>query len=140
MGEWNLDQNPDCDSLYGGSAICAPPAVDMTVERTIVHPEFFPFTKEQYNDIAVIQLNGFVNFNEFIKPICFPETSFEQDFDDVQLIVAGFGKTELSPNSQIKLKTDLRGMSNSKCQQTYDHIPIVSEQMCALGDFGKDSW
>ena len=60
---------------------------------------------------------------------------------DAAFIVGGFGKTETRESSQIKLKTEVRFMSNSDCGRIYaKQQTITLRQICALGDNGKDSW
>lgn len=140
LGEWNLETNPDCDTFFNGGKICAPSTYDLDVAQVIVHPEFSSFSKEQFNDIALLKFRGFVTFSDFIKPICLPESPANLDFDGLEVIVAGFGKTEVSENSRIKLKTELRGVSNAECRKVYGNDMISQRQLCAGGDFGKDSW
>lgn len=140
LGEWNLETNPDCDTFFNGGNVCAPPSVDLDIAQVIVHPEFSPFTREQFNDIGMLKLRGYVTFTEFIKPICLPDSVIDYDFHNLELVVAGFGKTEVSESSRIKLKTELRGVSNAECRKIYGNELISPRQLCALGDFGMDSW
>ena len=137
LGEWNLETDPDCD----GNNICAPSVRDVFIEQVIIHGEFIPHNENQNYDIAILKLRVAVEFNDFVKPICLPQNSL-QEFDGVPLVVAGFGRTENSDNSLIKLKTNVRGISNDECRRLYniDHKEIRPEQMCALGEIGKDSW
>lgn len=139
LGEWNLQTNPDCDEKN----LCAPLAVDLAIAKTIVHESFVPFSVDQSNDIAIVKLAGTVEFNDFVKPICLPDSSsYLQNFDGVPLIVAGFGKTETGAQSNIKLRTEIRGVSNAACKKLYDGQPqqIYPTQLCVLGDDGNDSW
>jgi hypothetical protein len=143
LGEWNLRTNPDCDQSFLPKSVCAPPAIDMRIAQTIVHENFLPFSTNQQNDIAMLNLEQNVEFNDFVRPICLPLPSrFTQEFNDIPLIVAGFGKTENSDSSKIKLKTEIRGLSNANCQSLYSlsRQKIAPTQMCALGEVGKDSW
>lgn len=136
LGEWDLQTDPDCDA----NNVCAPPVVEQGISQVMVHSDFVPLSKEQFNDIALIKMRGPVEFSSFVKPICLPESSIDQNFDDSPLVVAGFGKTEFSDESRIKLKTDLQGTSFQKCRQVYGQARIANSQICAIGDFGKDSW
>lgn len=108
-----------------------------------MHESFIPFSVNQENDIALLRIRQDVEYNEFVKPICLPlPSNIINNFDEATMIVAGFGKTESSDSSKIKLKTELRGISNQNCKKLYMLEPqtIASTQMCALGDDGKDSW
>lgn len=139
LGEWNLLTNPDCDD----DNICAPPSVDFAIMQRIVHENFVPFAGNQHFDIALLKLAGAARFSEFIKPICLPfPSSANEEFDGLPLVVAGFGKTETKDSSNKKLKTEIRGLGNDFCQNSYnpDLQPISKTQMCALGKDGKDSW
>lgn len=143
LGEWNLRTNPDCDNFLSQNTRCAPPVVDLRIAQTIIHERFQPFSSSQENDIALLSLERIVEFNDFVRPICLPSPStFTEEFDNIPLIVAGFGKTENSDSSKIKLKTEIRGLSNNNCQRFYnsDKPRIAPTQMCALGEIGKDSW
>lgn len=62
------------------------------------------------------------------------------DTDNLNFIVTGFGKTESGLESQIKLKTDVGGIKNSNCQESYRKREIINSQICAGGEEGKDSW
>lgn len=139
LGEWNLQTNPDCDDKN----VCAPAAVDLTIEKTIVHESFVPFSNDQSNDIAIVKLAGVAQFNDFVKPICLPDSSsYLQNFDGVPLVVAGFGRTEIGDHSDIKLRTEIRGVSNTVCKKIYEGLQrqIFPTQLCVLGDDGSDSW
>lgn len=111
------------------------------IAQVIVHESFIPLNENQNFDIAILKLRTAVEFNKFVQPICLPERSME-DFDGTSLIVAGFGKTEFSENSEIKLKTEVVGVSNDKCRAMYnaEQKQIFPTQMCALGEAGSDSW
>lgn len=114
----------------------------MPIALKIVHSDFVPFSSGLNNDIAILKFRGTATLNDFVRPICLPSsTSFEQ-FDDIPLIVAGFGRTETSDNSRVKLKTEVRGITNNACKEFYvnEQQKITENQICALGEDGKDSW
>lgn len=143
LGEWNLLTSRDCDYSQGSKPICSPPVVDHQIEKVIIHDNFVAFDLNLLNDIALLLLRGNVEFNDFVKPICLPlSTNNIENFNDVSMIVAGFGRTEDSDSSKIKLKTEIRGISNQKCREFYALEPqtVLPSQMCALGERGKDSW
>lgn len=141
LGEWNLGTNPDCDNFSTSETVCAPPAIDLTIEEKIIHEEFVPFHADQANDIAILKLRGSVEFNDFVRPICLPNPStVPQEFNEISMVVAGFGKTEYSDNSVIKLRTEIHGITNEACQEFYrEQLTIFPTQMCAKGEIGKDS-
>lgn len=137
LGEWDLMTDPDCDA---NTNVCAPPVMEQGIAQVMVHSDFIPHSKEQFNDIALVKMRSSVEYSDFVKPICLPESSIDQSFDNSPLVVAGFGKTETSDESRIKLKTDIQGTSFQKCRQVYGQARIANTQICAIGDFGRDSW
>ncbi|RWS25124.1 uncharacterized protein B4U80_09205 [Leptotrombidium deliense] len=58
-------------------------------KRVIIHPEFS--RKRLENDIAIIELESEVNFDENIQPICLPKA--DEDFTNCMAYVSGWGKT-----------------------------------------------
>lgn len=64
------------------------------------HPSYK--TSEKYNDIALIQLQHQIEFNEFVRPACLNTEPLET-LHWKQAIASGFGKTQygLSIKSQI---------------------------------------
>jgi hypothetical protein len=139
LGEWDLTQNPDCENVFVGRNICAPPAIDAVVSKSIVHSGYVPFDKNQLHDIAILKLRFPVEFNDFVRPICLPNAN--EDFNNVEFIVGGFGKTENNDSSNLKLKTEVRSVSNFDCERIYENYQLITPmQMCALGEKGKDSW
>lgn len=138
-----METNPDCETTYSGEPICAPPIIDLSIAQTIVHERFVPFDANLENDIAILRLHRDIEFNAFVKPICLPlPSNVVRDFTTIPLIVAGFGKTENSENSKFKLKTEIRGITNSDCQALHysEGVKITENHLCALGEAGKDSW
>ncbi len=57
------------------------------VKRIIVHPKYQPSTLE--NDLALIELDGSVQFERHIQPICLPEKG--DQFIDAEAYVSGWG-------------------------------------------------
>lgn len=139
LGEWDSQMVTDCQEFSDGTQLCAPPVRDFQVDQVITHENFSPYDQSLSNDIALIKLRGSVEFNDFVRPACMPTE--DRNFENVELIVAGFGKTESSEKSRFKLKTEIVGVSNQACQNVYanDMIAITSNQICALGTSGQDS-
>lgn len=52
------------------------------------------------------------------------------------------GKTEKVSASNVKLKVNVDGVSNSDCQKVYssENRQIIDTQVCAGGKKGFDSW
>lgn len=137
LGEYNTDTDPDCLQDDENSFICADDPVSVGVEEQIAHENYRPTSRDQRYDIALLRLSRDVTFTSYIKPICLPPTaSFGQ-----KLYVAGWGKTENSSNSNVKLKLALPPAEKGYCQMTYGNagVTLGYGQICAGGQKGKDS-
>lgn len=85
------------------------------VVDTFPHPDFKPPIK--YNDIALIKLNDSVEFNQYIRPICLPESISS---DTVRALASGWGKLNYTgPKSDILQKVILELFTNEECNQKY---------------------
>ena len=62
LGEWDVNNDSE---FY--------PNIEMDVLSINIHPEFY--SGNLYNDIAIIKLDGFVDFqrNPHISPVCLPD-------------------------------------------------------------------
>ncbi|CAO1427647.1 unnamed protein product [Diamesa serratosioi] len=143
LGEWDTTTENDCDDSFVNENVCAPPAIDIQIEQLIPHENYQPNAGNQHNDIALLRLAQKVTFNEFVAPICLPFESAvrNNNFVNQTLSVAGWGKTESVSASNLKLKVNVDGVTNSKCQDIYgsQNREIVGSQVCAGGLKGKDS-
>ncbi|EDW15515.2 uncharacterized protein Dmoj_GI24876 [Drosophila mojavensis] len=143
LGEWDTETNPDCEVDVRGMKDCAPPHLDVPVERTIPHPSYDPNSRNQLNDIALLRLARQIEYTDFVRPICLPlDTNLRSaTFDGISMDVAGWGKTEEKSSSNLKLKAAVDGFTLSECQSVYSRQNIVLEntQMCAGGMEGVDS-
>lgn len=85
----------------------------------------------------MIKLSEFVEFTDFIKPICLPTLSDEHG----SVIVAGFGKTENQSHSKILLKAEIDIVERNECAKKY--LPqgrvIRETQICAAKN-NADAW
>lgn len=141
LGEYNLKTDPDCGEGVSDDYVCAPNAIDVGIEEQIVHENF---NHNRHNDIALLKLSQYIEYSQFIKPICLPFNDFFKSTDNLNFIVTGFGKTENSDFSNIKLKTNVGAVKNDECQQmisTQDRSKTISKnQICAAGVETQDSW
>lgn len=60
------------------------------VKAVIRHPTYVPLVKD---DIALINLDGDIEWSDSIRPVCLPN-SVESSFSDRQATVAGWGWTD----------------------------------------------
>lgn len=148
MGEYNTATNPDCIT-QGDDAdkICTDEPISLGIEQQIVHENYEGrlANSNEHSDIALIRLTRDVNFTAFIKPVCLPTnnvvvTDENNNNNNIKkLTVAGWGKTELNSDSDVKLKVSLPLTRQSYCAQIYNQRKIDESQFCAGGEKGKDS-
>lgn len=143
LGEYNAATRRDC-IRFRNTEICADLVQDISVEQIIPHPEFIPNTNDFYHDITLLRLATPARFSDYVKPICLPSTTELRsinNFAGKQFEVSGWGATEESESSDIKLRVALPGVSLETCRYIWRQKPnpISDQQICAGGDEGKDS-
>jgi spatzle-processing enzyme len=114
----------------------------VAVEEVILHEKYLPLSLNQHNDIALLRLSRNIQFNEIITPICLPQNKLKAtDIIGQTLTVAGFGRTENSPSSSIKLQVNLKVVGNDACDRTYriDRRRLNETQFCAGGVKNEDT-
>lgn len=123
---------------------CSPLPLDIQITEKIPHENYNPQSKNQANDVALLRLaQNIEQFNDFVRPICLPRTPDLKslDYNQVSMIVAGWGKTETVSQSQRKLKVTIAGTTAQSCNNVYSKqgVSIVNSQVCAGGIKGEDS-
>lgn len=77
-------------------------AIVKNVKRVIIHRSYEPATFE--NDIALLELESPVQFDQHIVPICLPDDN--EDFVGRMATVSGWGRlkygTNLNPHNNMK--------------------------------------
>ncbi|XP_037933273.1 melanization protease 1-like [Teleopsis dalmanni] len=140
LGEWDTSTNTDCVYDVQGKKDCANEHVDCGVEEVITHPEY---SSSQQNDIALIRLDRYIEYNTFIQPICLPiDSQFRnKNYDDRVMDIAGWGVTETNQPSTFKLKAEVTIWPLQQCQQKYKIAKkyLQNTQLCAGGKRGIDS-
>lgn len=138
LGEWDLNKEEDCSD-----GDCSDAPVNMGVEKIIVHEDYDPQSKAQYNDIALIRLTRDVNMTAFISPVCLPIDNADRSRTIVGTkgVATGWGKTENATASNLKLKVELEFKDQKSCSNTYrpSGIAIKDTQLCAGGVRGQDT-
>lgn len=138
LGEWDLNQPVDC---VDGDCSDAP--LDMAVEKIIVHEDYDPQSKAQYNDIALIRFTRDVTMTAFIFPVCLPIDSAQRsrNVSGTKGVAVGWGRTENNIASNLKLKVELEFKDLNSCLPSYRPSGVVLKdtQMCAGGLKGKDT-
>lgn len=116
------------------------PIQEFGVLHAIPHPEYgrhgnneMRTTKKyNYNDIALIRLNGIVDINPYIRPICLPLN------DDIppKVFATGWGTIDqYNTRSNDLMKVTLESFTQDECKTSFPpsyRLPysIVETQMC----------
>jgi len=98
--------------------------------RFIQHADYDSSTYD--NDIAIIVLKGSgISFaNSDVRPVCLP-TSDDNDYDDVDAIVSGWGALESGGKQpDVLMEVTVPTMTNTKCLKYYPN-GITDNMLCA---------
>ncbi|KAF5271712.1 hypothetical protein FQA39_LY08035 [Lamprigera yunnana] len=143
LGEHQLNTDPDCDDDRPGFEDCADSPFDIPIAQAIVHPEYNSQYSAGPHDIALLKLSRPISYSKSISPICLPRSSefLTKDFTDTLMTVAGWGRTENSSQSNIKLKLEIPVNSKNDCSKIYSRygVQLGDGQLCAGGKKGEDS-
>ncbi|KAI8425101.1 hypothetical protein MSG28_006960 [Choristoneura fumiferana] len=138
LGEWNTSSSIDCSD-----GDCAATPQDVPIEEIIAHEGYDPYDDNQHNDLALLRLARAVQYSAWVKPICLPSTNALKTamWEDYDLEVAGWGKTEYRSESNVKLKVRVPVVTTSECQLVYSRSNrrVINRQLCAGGAAGHDS-
>lgn len=134
VGEFDFTKEVDCEDCSS--------AVEIKIEKFIVHPEFISSAAYKGNDIALLRLSEAVQISKSVRnigTICLPLEKLNQldTSTNINMTVMGFGRTELENFSNVLLKTEVPFVSNKECNKIYGELEGVGElhpgQMCAGG-------
>ncbi|KAL3286009.1 hypothetical protein HHI36_000523 [Cryptolaemus montrouzieri] len=143
LGEYNKDSDDDCYFNGINKQCLLTPPIDVLVDERIPHEKYDPEDKNQRHDIALLRLHEDVKFNDYIKPICLPVEAKERlkTYSGANLTVAGWGQTENTSSSSVKLKLVVPVKANDECNSIYRDAEreLSEKQLCAGGEKDKDS-
>lgn len=119
--------------------------VKLHSDRIIIHPGYTKglTSRTTYdNDIALIRFKSRVSLNQYISPICLPESN--QVLTESELgTVAGFGVTERNVIARMLKHAPISIYSEQKCQNTPvlppNRIMAYTQNMFCAGSDGQDS-
>ncbi|XP_046805717.1 serine protease easter-like [Lucilia cuprina] len=138
LGEWDLSSNPDCIKTLTGKTKCADPYLNVGIEEIIIHSNYS--AAKYRNDIALIRLDRYIKFTDYISPVCLPvQTKMRvRIFKNIIMQVVGWDNSKTNDEVNIKQVANLPGWSFSRCRRTYaaKRIYLRMEQMCAGGEKG----
>lgn len=122
LGEHDLSSETDCITAWN----CSLPTTRRSIERVIVHDNF---TSNFYeNDIALLQMNASIQFDNSIRPICLPLVSIVDNTDDQQQTIYNTIWSKDSVPRQIWM----RNVPTEVCRKQISRIFVLSDgQICA---------
>lgn len=111
----------------------------INISERIKHP--FYIGNSKYHDIALLKLEKAVEFSDFIRPICLPESNSI----DFNIIATGWGKTEKQELSSHLQKVELDLYTHRECDDLYTDLSLSSiqrgilngMQVCAGAKIGR---
>ncbi|XP_055612826.1 CLIP domain-containing serine protease B9 isoform X2 [Uranotaenia lowii] len=138
LGEYDTTTEIDCIE-QDGEKICADPPQNIPIEEKRAHAEYSEDSK--HNDIALLRLSRNVEFSDFVQPVCLPLPDFKSSSTGSVNFVTGFGRTLKGSRSMVKQKLGIKVYDQERCRTKFatKKAVITDNQMCAGGDFAKDS-
>ncbi|CAH1954515.1 unnamed protein product [Acanthoscelides obtectus] len=136
LGEHDTRQDRDCIQ----NRVCNEPPLDIDVQSSHAHSSYNYNDNQRYNDIALVRLSEPVRFSNYIRPICLPQPGESSSLGH-KVTVAGWGKTERTQRSPVKLKVQIPIADSDTCRNVFSRagIRLRGTQICAGGERGKDS-
>jgi secreted trypsin-like serine protease len=134
-------ETPEGESAAGKSSGSAR-VQTLHSKRVHIHPEFSRL--QLTNDIALIELEGEVKFNENVQPVCLPPRSHSYR-DGTPAFVSGWGYTRYRGTLPSTLHiVGVPLLNKGKCQSMYDKARVsrrINDNVICAGyeQGGKDS-
>nr|KAF6382814.1 mannan binding lectin serine peptidase 1 [Pipistrellus kuhlii] len=109
----------------------------LEVKHIFLHPQYDPNTFE--NDVALVELSTGPVLNDFVMPICLPESTPEEG---TMVIVSGWGKQFLQRLPETLMEIEVPIVAHSTCQEAYAPLKkkVTRDMICAgFKEGGKDA-
>ncbi|XP_055700155.1 trypsin 3A1-like [Phlebotomus papatasi] len=112
--------------------------VENRVRKIFVHPNITYLDKQLDYDIAVLELEERLDFNEKCQPIALPRAS-EEVCDNAFMLASGFGMItgDLENENGTLRAVVVPKYRDGKCFEDYYHIRGISARMICAGSAGK---
>lgn len=104
-------------------------------EKTVgvSHVYYYPWYRGYDQDIALMRMERKVEFNEFISPICLPDS--EDEFQDLVCVATGWGKIDYNAKpANLLQEVFVKVYDNSICDRAYRtkfKIAVKKWHLCA---------
>ncbi|XP_039493350.1 serine protease 7 [Drosophila santomea] len=134
LGEHDTSTAVDCQN-----GICLSSVVHIPVEKFHMHESYG--TRRNWYDIGLIRLARDVLYSPSIRPVCLPSTVGVRQWQPGQsFTVAGWGETNTSLSSPVKLKAQVTYVEPDRCAHLYvNYTPLGNSHLCASGRRQSDS-
>ncbi|XP_022696315.1 proclotting enzyme-like [Varroa jacobsoni] len=111
---------------------------DLKVDKISRHSDFD--SKTYKNDIAIMELETPVEFNDYIKPVCLPYDDVYGNLDEEIAIVTGWGYTKYDgQGSNVLKQATIRIWPQEECKEAFKREVSITEEYLCAGDGRKDS-
>nr|XP_016923390.2 serine protease grass isoform X1 [Drosophila suzukii] len=112
------------------NSMCQIPAEDYEVDRAFRHKYFTPTIF--LNDIGMLRLARFVDYNVHIRPICIILDPAMQRLveDGMTLTATGWGLTDVGSEASVLQEASILVMNRNLCSDLYN-VPVGLNQICA---------
>lgn len=103
----------------------------LEIKRVIKHANYLKDQATRMTDVALIELEHPLKFNDSFSPICLPDFT---DFDN--LVAAGWGFVDMHGTEPERLmEAEMLVVSDDVCQQIY--LSLEEHEMCAGDEFSN---
>ncbi|KAJ0171708.1 hypothetical protein K1T71_012471 [Dendrolimus kikuchii] len=143
FGEFDTsNEGRDCTRSSNGNFECTDGVVRINVDKIIPHPGYTRMALR--DDIGLLRLQTMARYTFFIRPICLPSYDITRNPPvNLSTYAAGWGATETSKSSTMKLHVELPYVELRICQEAYTRlrtsITLWNRQLCAGGQMGQDT-
>lgn len=96
LGEWDVNSETDCQNQ-----MCSDAVVDVPIKEVILHDKYQADEVGHAHDIALLLLDYSVKPTKWIRPICLPIENQMENYDNIEMTVAGWGHTSSKPDCKI---------------------------------------
>ncbi|NWI13077.1 ST14 protein, partial [Crypturellus soui] len=99
-----------------------------SIKKIIIHPQYDRYISDY--DIALLEMETPVFFNELVQPICLPSTSRVFVYGTVCYVTGWGAIRENSHLAQTLQEARVKIINQSVCNKLYDDL-ITSRMLCA---------
>jgi hypothetical protein len=112
-------------------------AVTRLIKNLTIHSEWKLEANDYDYDIALVELNRAVRFNNFIRPICLPTIDFVHNYNQ-KISIAGYGYgSKLTPSKNLQF-INVQTFSRDTCEKNNENLKsIMTKNTFCAGSLEK---